>query len=152
MNAAVADIDIPRARRRIDNRDRNWVESGLERWGAWVHDHMHYEGYPRADAVASYVYGGGGGPGGHRVLCDDMPKVIRFWHALVLMLPDHEHAVVKAHYVPKCKEDEQGRPTTLHWTGDEKAEKLGISPEAFRKRLSRARERIIDWSKQFPHA
>jgi hypothetical protein len=134
MNAMLSE-DV--AERRMHGVDRSALEYALQAWGQWIETHADYEGYPRSDAVAAWLSGAGGGERGHRVLCLDMPVRIYATHGRVVLLPEHEREVVWAHYVPTMRDDGQA------WTPRQKAERLGIEWEAYRKRLSRARFRIL---------
>lgn len=134
MNAVMADDDLPR---RVHGVERSWLEYSLNDWGNWIEQHSDFEGYPRADAIASWLNGGGGGSKGHRILCLDMPHRIYSMHARVLLLPEEERVVVWVEYVPRMKDN------GARWTSEEKGEKLGIDATTYRKRLQRARLRIL---------
>lgn len=123
--------------RRIDGREKSWLECALQAWGNWIEMHSDFEGYPNSDAVAAWLDGRGGGTPGYRVLCLDMPEHIAKTHLRVVSLQEELQAVVWAHYVPVMKES--GRV----WTDEEKAARLEISWGAYRTRLWRARLRIL---------
>lgn len=137
MNAVALDPAPLAAESRMHGADRSAVECALQAWGNWIEQHADYEGYPGSDAVASWLNGRGGGKGGHRVLCLDMPERIARTHCRVVLLPEHEQAAVWAYYVPTMKEDGTA------WSAEEKAAKLGITWGAFRTRLTRARFRYL---------
>jgi hypothetical protein len=138
MNAVVADVENER---RLPGRERSWIDAAFADWGVWLWEHRHFEGYPTADNVQAFMQGRGGGIAGHRVLCRDMPPWILFAHVIWWWLPDHEALVVWAEFVPSVEENGHT------WTQLEKAEKLGISHDAYRCRLSSARMQIWKWSK-----
>jgi hypothetical protein len=139
MNAAVADIEDRATSliRKIHGCERSWLESSLQNWGNWIEQHSDFEGYPRADAIASWLEGGGGGTRGHRILCLDMPSRVYAMHARVLLLGEDERAAIWAEYVPTVKED--GTP----WTRPEKWAKLKLSERGYQDRLQRARLAIL---------
>jgi hypothetical protein len=137
LNAVVDEELHPR--RQIHGHDRSWLESSLNDWGHWIEEHSDYEGYPRSDAIAAWLDGaGGGGQRGHRVLCLDMPHRIYAMHVRVILLPEHEREAVWVQYVPQVKKE-----TGQVWTRAEKCLRLGLNEEAFKKRLTRAKLRIL---------
>lgn len=126
-----------RAERRFDGRERSALEFSLQAWGEWHERNSDFEGFPRADAIASFIDGAGGSSNGHRILCLEMPKTVRDMNWRVQRLPEHEQIAVWAHYVPCVKENGQV------WTPEEKAERLQIRWGTYRTRLTRARFRIM---------
>jgi len=134
---AAEEARIDELSRKIHGVERSWLDSALNDWGNWIEQNSDYEGYPRADAIASWLEGGGGSRRGHRVLCLDMPHRIYSMHARWLLLPEHEQIVVWTEYVPRLKE------TNEVWTSVEKASRIGVGPNVYRKRLQRARLRIL---------
>lgn len=117
--------------------ERRVLNAELNRWGHWIEMHSDYEGYPGVNILAAYIGGSGGGSGGHRILCRDMPSAIYATHARVLTLSEPEQEAVWIWYVTRVKPD-----GTL-WSVAERCGRLGITEEVLRKRLSRARQRIM---------
>jgi hypothetical protein len=125
----------------ISGRDRSWVDSILKEWGEWIWENRDYEGYPSADAIANFVNGAGGSMAGHRIICRDPPEWVTMTHVLVMMLPESLGAAVFAEFVPGV--DENG----LMLSRAERCERIGVNDETFRKRLQRARAKIVGWSR-----
>lgn len=117
--------------------ERRVLNAELNRWGHWIEMHSDYEGYPGVNILAAYIGGSGGGGAGHRILCLDMPTAIYATHARVLTLSEPEQEAVWIWHVTRVKPD-----GTL-WSVAERCERLGITEEVLRKRLSRARQRIL---------
>lgn len=138
--SAVAPIETAEVIQQVPGRDRSWIEAILETWGEWIWKNRDFEGYPTADSVASYIYGAGGGQAGHRIICRDPPKWITMTHVIVMMLPEHEGIAIFAKYVPGV--DDDGRMLSI----PARCILLGISEDAFWKRIQRATFRIWKWS------
>jgi hypothetical protein len=140
MSAAVHERPVTTDDQRVPGRERSWIDAALRDWGGWLWERRHFEGYPTSDNVSAFISGRGGGTAGHRVLCRDMPPWILFAHVIWLMLPEELAIVVWAEFVP-------GVDDTGHlFSRDEKLARLELTDAAYRKRLSRARERIWIWS------
>lgn len=143
MNAVAEDTRQPaQAERIIPGRERSWIDAAFRAWGEWLWSNRHFEGYPTTDHITAFIMGRGGDSHRHRVLCRDMPPWIRYTHAIWLMLPDHEALVVWAEFVPGVEDD--GRL----WTQAQKCERLKISIDAYKGRLSSARGKVWDWSRR----
>jgi hypothetical protein len=127
-----------RIERRMDGRERSWLECRLQIWGDWHEQNDDYQGFPRASSISMFLDGFGGGSFGSRCLLVPRPEDVRWVDIRVLRLPDHEQLAVWAHYVPWVQED--GRI----WSPESKARLLGISWAAYRQRLTRARFRILE--------
>jgi hypothetical protein len=138
VNAVQDDIEL--VERRTDGRDRSWLEYRLQLWGDWHEKNADFEGFPRASSIAMFLDGFGGGRFGSRCLLQERSEDVRWVDIRVPRLPTHEQLAVWAHYVPWVKENGQV------WTAESKARLLGISWEAYRKRLTRARFRILGYA------
>lgn len=112
----------------------------LKTWGDWIWENRDYEGYPSSDNVAAFVGGSGGTLNGHRIICRDPPEWVTMTHVLVMMLPEHEGIAVFAHYVPGVDDD------GLMLSVAERCSRIGVSQDAFRKRIQRAQQQIWRWS------
>jgi hypothetical protein len=145
MNAVADPVDTRRRDpQAVPGRELSWINAMFREWGVWIWDHRHFEGFPTADSVASFIQGRGGTSPGHRVLCRDMKPWILFAHVIWIMLPDHEALCVWAEFVPSVEDDGST------WTQEQKAAKLSITHDAYRCRLNSARVRVWNWSKQEP--
>lgn len=125
----------------IDQRTReryelDGINSELNAWGRWIEKHMDYEGYPGITTVEAWLMGRGGGTGGHRILCLDMPTPIYATHGRVLRLTEYEQEAIWVWYVVRVKPD-----GTL-WPIEHKCKTAGITEAALRQRVSRARRKI----------
>lgn len=117
--------------------ERHCLNGELNRWGGWIERHSDYEGYPGVNILVAFLQGRGGGAGGHRVLCLDMPWEIYATHARVLTCNESEQEALWIKYVIRMKDD------GTFWTIQERLLRMGLSEDTFRRRLSRARQRIL---------
>lgn len=117
--------------------ERHCLNGELNRWGGWIERHSDYEGYPGVNILVAFLQGRGGGGGGHRVLCLDMPWDIYATHARVLICTEAEQEALWIKYVIRMKDD------GTFWTIEERLLRMGLSDDTFRRRLSRARQRIL---------
>jgi hypothetical protein len=117
--------------------ERQVLHGELNRWGGWIERHSDYEGYPGANILVAFLQGRGGGVGGHRVLCLDMPWDIWVTHSRIVTLHEDEQVVVWLLYAKRMKED-----GTL-WTLDEKLRIARISLADYRNRIASARRKIM---------
>lgn len=145
MNAMPSDVSDraqreDRLERRLDGRERSWLECQLQTWGDWHEQHADFQGFPRASSIQLFLDGFGGGRPGHRILAEERPDAVIWVDLRMPRLPEHEQLAVWAHYVPWVKENGQV------WTPEAKARLLGISWDAYRKRLTRARFRILGYA------
>lgn len=138
MNGAAAETES--IERRIDGRERSWLECKLQNWGGWHEQNSDFEGFPRASSLSMFLDGFGGSLFGSRVLLQPRPEDVVWVDRRLPRLPQHEQLAIWAHYVPWV------RDTGQVWTPEAKARLLGISWEAYRKRLTRARFRILGYS------
>lgn len=130
MNAAVD-------QRHAERYELQGINYELNVWGRWIEKHMDFEGYPGVSALEAWRSGRGGGLPGHKILCLDMPTMVYAVHARVLqVLTEFEREAVWVWYVVRVKPD-----GTL-WPIDHKCKKAGITEDALRKRVSRARRRL----------
>jgi hypothetical protein len=129
------DADLPE--RRLHGAERSYADARLAAWGKWIEDHSDFQGYAPSTAIVACLEGRGGGVAGHRILCQDPPGWWWRTNQRVLLMPEHEREAVCAHYIVQLKEGGG------FWTGQEKAEKLGVSYATFRKRISRGRMRYL---------
>jgi hypothetical protein len=121
----------------MDRLTRQAIDGELNRWGRWIERHADYTGHPSVNALVAQLYGAGGGTPGHRVLCLDMPDHIYATHGRVLRLPEAEKEAVYLFFAVQLKED------GTVWTAAEKCRIYGIKEESMRRRLARARYRIL---------
>ena len=121
----------------MDRITRQAIDSELNAWGKWIERHTDYEGFPSVNALVAQLYGAGGGLPGHRVLCLDMPDHVYATHARVIRLPEGEQEAVYLFFAVRVKCD-----GTL-WTVTERCRIAGIREESMRRRLARARYRIL---------
>lgn len=121
----------------MDRITRQAIDSELNSWGRWVERHADYTGHPSVNALMAQFYGVGGGAPGHRILCLDMPEGIYATHARILMLTENEREAVYLFFAVKLKDD------GTVWTITEKARIYGIKEESLRRRLARARYKIL---------
>jgi hypothetical protein len=132
--AAVMSAKLDRHAERYELQGINYE---LNVWGRWIEKHMDYEGYPGISALEAWRIGPGGGSPGHRVLCLDMPTIVYAVHGRILqVLTEYEREAVWIWYVIRVKPD-----GTL-WPIEHKCRKAGITEEALRKRVSRARRKL----------
>lgn len=121
----------------LDNLTRRAIDGELNRWGKWIERHADYTGHPSINFLVAQLYGAGGGMAGHRVLCLDMPDAVYATHMRVLLLNEREREAVYLYFAVQVKED-----GTL-WTVAEKSRIYGIKEESLRRRLARARYKIL---------
>jgi hypothetical protein len=121
----------------MDSYTRRAIDGELNRWGKWVERHADYTGHPSINFLVAQLYGAGGGIAGHRILCLDMPDGIYATHMRVLRLTESEQEAVYLYFAVQVKED-----GTL-WTVTEKSRIYGIREESLRRRLARARYKIL---------
>jgi hypothetical protein len=129
MTASVSSI--------MDRLTRQAIDGELNRWGRWIERHADYTGHPSVNCLVAQLYGAGGGTPGHRILCLDMPDHIYATHGRVLRLPEAEKEAVYLFFAIRVKED-----GTL-WTVTERCRMAGIQEDSMRRRLARARYRIL---------
>ena len=121
----------------LDNVTRKAIDGELNRWGRWIERHADYTGHPSINFLVAQLYGAGGSMPGHRVLCLDMPDAVYATHMRVLRLTESEREAVYLYFAVQVKED-----GTL-WTVTEKSRIYGIKDESLRRRLARARYKIL---------
>jgi len=115
---------------------RKAIDGELNAWGRWIEVRIDRDGYASASAFISAMEGRGGGMPGHKILCDDMPSHIYAVHGRWLLLPEHERDAVWVWYVVRVK------PDGTIWPIEHKCRRAGITEEALRQRVCRARYRI----------
>jgi hypothetical protein len=137
--------------------DYDWrvIDSMLWQWGHWIENNADRASYPSRAAIAGVVdvqnqfswfrvrqFTAKGHSnlifGGHRILCQDMPERVRATNLMVNRLADEQYDAVLAKYALVL------RPDGLRFTEDQQAMALDISVEAFKSRLRRARERLVE--------
>lgn len=106
-----------------------------------MEQHGEFEGYPSVNILEA-ARGGRGGVPGHRILCLEMPTDVWSTHQRILTLPKHEQEAVWLWYVPLMKDHGLIRSVK------ERCAIAGITEEALRQRISRARRRIMGISPQ----
>lgn len=121
----------------MDRMTRQAIDGELNRWGRWLERHADYTGHPSVNALVAQLYGAGGSCPGHRILCLDMPDHIYATHGRVLRLPEAEQEAVHLFFAVRMKDD-----GTL-WTVAERCAMVGIHEDSMRRRLARARYRIL---------
>lgn len=121
----------------MDSYTRRAIDGELNRWGKWIEKHVDYTGHPSINAIVAQLYGAGGGTPGHRILCLEMPTGVYATHMRVLMLTESEREAVYLYFAVQVKED-----GTL-WTAPEKCRIYGIKEDSLRRRLARARYKIL---------
>ncbi len=130
MNAAVD-------QRHAERYELQGINYELNVWGRWIEKHMDFEGYPGVSTLEAWRSGSGGGTPGHKILCLDMPIAVYAVHGrMIQVLTEYEREAVWIWYVIRVKPD-----GTL-WPIEHKCKKAGITEEALRKRVSRARRRL----------
>ena len=93
------------------------LEFELRVWGTWVENNIHYQGHPRDNILyRAFFQGGSPGKPGHKIL-HDCPHPV--WYCFPV-------------------NDDNGK----RYTKQEYATELGISYEAFKKRLMRGRKSL----------
>lgn len=120
----------------LTRTERRELDASLNRWGDWMEKHGDYEGFPSVNILESFIGSDLGAPG-HRILCLEMPIGVYCTHQRVLRLPETEQEAVWLWYVPRMKQNGQ------IWTIDEKCVLTGINQWALRKRVQRAKWRIM---------
>lgn len=133
MNAAAVEPYQPK----YDKLFRRALEGELNRWGKWIETHSDYEGFPGANILVAFLMGRGGGTPGHRILCLDMPTDVYSVHSRVLMLSEELQEALWVYFVTRV------RPDGTLWTLAARAHRIGISEEALRMRVSRARRKLL---------
>lgn len=116
---------------------RGKADAQLAEWGVW---------YVRCNEGSSgsqnmlfriMVQGiAGAGPAGHRILCADMPRRVLQTHRAVLAQSSGDQLVLRAKYCAPLRDDGTA------YEHRELAGILGITREAFKSRLRRARGRV----------
>lgn len=117
--------------------ERRVLMSELRDWGRWQEKHADFEGHSSINILAAYTGGAGGGSPGHRILCLEMPTKIYCTHQRVIRLPEPEQDAIQIKFVTVLAPD--GTIRTI----EERCRTVGVSLDAFRKRLSRAYQRIM---------
>ncbi len=123
------------ADRRYERYELQGIHRELCAWGKWIEEHADYDGHASQSASCSVELRGDGRPG-HKILCLDMPVHVYAVHARVLRLPESEQEAVWIWYVIRIK------PDGTIWPIAHRCRTVGITEEALRKRVSRARRRI----------
>lgn len=121
----------------MDSYTRRAIDGELNRWGKWIERHADYSGHPSINAIVAQLYGAGGGSPGHRILCLEMPTGVYATHMRILMLTENEREAVYLYFAVQVKDD-----GTL-WTAQEKCRIYGIKEDSLRRRLARARYKIL---------
>lgn len=112
----------------------DYLDSLLRDWGAWQERHCEDVVLPKQAAFLMIV---SDQPARSRVLCADMSKSVQFIHCCQLTLPRRYRAALFAWYAIQMKE------SGGYWTADEKAAILGLSVNALRMRVTRARRVLL---------
>ena len=115
--------------------ERKLINRMLKIWGNWVEHQLQFQGFA-SENILEAAKAGGRSAMGHRILCLEMPRVVRLAHSRVQRLPRHEHDAVWLWYVPVMQENGRVRPISL------RCQLAGIAEETLRKRVYRARKRI----------
>lgn len=121
----------------LDRITRQAIDSELNAWGRWIERHADYTGHPSINFLVAQFYGAGGGTPGDRILCLDMPEGIYATHSRILMLNELEQEAVYLFFAVKLKDD------GTVWTVAERCRIYGIKEESLRRRLARARYKIL---------
>lgn len=124
--------------RTYDYYERRGLEAELHRWGRWIVKREEYNAFPNCSNTEAARVGNGGGIPEHRILCLDMPTDVyathmRIWTALT----GEERDVIYVRYAFKVNEDGSISDRRIM------CQQIGLSPEAFRKRLQRAKTKIL---------
>lgn len=117
--------------------ERRVLVGELSDWGRWIESHHEFTGHPGVNILVAFLSGRGGGQLGHKILCLEMPTRIYATHQRVIRLPEHEQDAVQIRHVTVMNEN--GQIMTIA----ERCLLAGMSEEAYRKRLSRAYQRIM---------
>jgi hypothetical protein len=131
---------------KYDRLFRRALEGELNRWGRWIEIHSDHEGYPGVNILVAFLMGRGGGTGGHKILCLDMPTDVYAVHGRIIRLPEEQQESLWLYYVTRLKPD-----GTL-WTMDERCRRARVSPEDLRSRLRAARDRLLGITSDEPLA
>lgn len=122
----------------IDYYERRGLEAELHRWGRWIVKREEFNAFPGCTNTEAFIMGAGGSIAGHRVLCLDMPTDVYATHMRIwTVLTGEERDVIYVRYAFKVNED--GSIVDRR----EMCEQAGLRPEAFRKRLQRAKTKIL---------
>lgn len=116
--------------------ERRVLIGELSEWGKWIESHHDFEGYPSLNILVTHL-SGHGGQVGHRVLCLEMPIRVYATHQRVLRLPDPEQDAIQIRHVTVLGAD------GVIMSIEERCRVIGLSEDAYRKRLSRAYQRIM---------
>lgn len=135
--ASVATAEPVVGPKRLTGAEYSAVRAELNAWGGWIERRMDFEGYPSIWAVEAYMEGCGGGEGGHRILCLDMPNRIYAIHGRVLRLSELEREAVWIFYVFRMK------PDGTVWDLKDKCAHVGLTEDCVRKRIQRAYPKIL---------
>ena len=116
----------------------NRITALLREWGDWVIRHVdHADEYGDSILYRISQYGHlDPAPGGHKVLCPDMPRRLREIERLVRGLPNFERKCVTIKFCAPLKED--GNP----YTNRDLARMLKTSKYNFEKSVRKAKKRL----------
>lgn len=118
------------------------IDYKLKEWGAWMEKTLDW-----ADLLGENILHRAGilsgrvqeGSSGHKVLCPDCPPSVRKTDRAVSRLNDKDRDSLVLWYCLPVK-DEDGKP----FTKQEIATSLGISKDAYSKRLTRSRKKVLE--------
>lgn len=96
---ALAEVVDIATRPRLDQYDRAALRRELYHWGRWMEYQAEHSGHPSCDTVTRFLEGRGGGLGGHRVLCLDMPVEVWSTNGRVMALDEQSRAAITTIYV-----------------------------------------------------
>jgi hypothetical protein len=114
-----------------------YIKSRLNRWGEWCEAHLGMEhGLPHSSAFIHMGEGASDVPYGDRILCLQMPARVMEVQLAVAQQPEVYREALMTWYVFHVK------PGGGKWTAKEKAHALGVSHDALRQRVLKARHRL----------
>ena len=118
--------------------EHQYLNSLLERWGAWCELYGADSGLPSVNWIVNIGWHGVDQPKGDKIL-GRHPKDRRIWltNHFVVRLPDVEREAITAWYAFRMK------PKAGYWEPREKAELLKISYPALKARLHRGKRRLL---------
>ena len=113
----------------------NYLTGMLQSWGRDRQRLYTHTGYP-TESVFSRIFEGTSGKPGHKILCADLPGKSWETETYVMHLPEKYRDVLIAKYALPAK------PDGTMFTAREIALNMDISLFCFRKRVTRARQKL----------
>lgn len=121
----------------VERWERRGLEIELNTWGRWIDTYYDFKGYPGMDTLEAMLHGAGGGSADHKILCIDMPIVVYAVHGRIIRLTEKYQEALHLKYAVRLKED------GTFWKEEELCLVSGIQLESFRRRLRRAKQKLL---------